>query len=103
MLAEECIPMAFEGRPGKETWLDEDAAEKLLKVVPTGNLAQEQIQKSLNIVVEGADTLRPKLEAIANKRAAILQESHNRVRRGRKATVTPQLPADILGFYVYLP
>ena len=103
MLAEECIPMAFEGRPGKETWLNENAAEKLLKVIPTGNLMSEQIQKALTIVAEGTEALQPKLIEIADERAAMLQESHNRVRRGRKATVTPQLPADILGFYVYLP
>ncbi len=103
MLAEECVPMAFEGRPEKETWLDEAAAEKLLTVIPSGNVLPEQIERSLNIVVDGVEALQPKLNDIADERAAALQESHNRVRRGRKATVTPQLPADILGFYVYLP
>ncbi len=103
MLAEECIPMAFEGRPGKETWLDEAAAERLLKVIPSGNVLPEVITKALNIVADGIESLQPQLNTIAGKRAAALQESHNRVRRNKKAIVTPQLPADILGFYVYLP
>ena len=103
MLAEECVPMAFEGRPGRETWLDEAAAERLLKVIPSGNVLPEVMEKSLNIVADGIDELNPKLEEIAKERAMKLQESHNRVRKGRRAAVTPQLPADILGFYVYLP
>ena len=34
--------------------------------------------------------------------AAPLWETRNCVRRGWKPTVTPQFPADIPGFYVYL-
>lgn len=104
MLAEECIPVAFEGRPGKEKrWLDEKETENLLKVIPSGNVPKEQIEDSLNIIVDRVDLLQPKLNEIAEVRAAVLQDSHNRVRRGRKAEVKPQLPVDILGFYVYLP
>ena len=77
--------------------------EKLLKVIPSGNIMPGQIQKALMIVAEGIEALQPKLNEIADERAAVLQESHNRVRRGRKVTVPSQLPADILGFYVYLP
>lgn len=104
MLAEECIPAAFEGRPGKEKrWLDEAETEKLLKVIPSGNIPKEQNEDSLNIIVDGVSLLQPKLNEIAEVRAAVLQDSHNRVRKGRKAEVKPQLPVDILGFYVYLP
>ena len=101
MLAEECIPVAFEGHPGKEKrWLKEAETENLLKVIPSGNEPKEQIESSLNIIVDGVDLLQPSLDEIANKRAAVLQDSHD---KGRKAEVKPQLPVDILGFYVYLP
>ena len=59
MLAEECIPVAFEGRPGKEKrWLDEKETENLLKVIPSGNVPKEQIEDSLNIIVDRVDLLQ---------------------------------------------
>ncbi len=70
MLAEECIPAAFEESP---RWLDETEKEKLLKVIPSGNIPKEQIENSLNIIVDGVVLLQSKLNEIAGKRAAALQ------------------------------
>jgi hypothetical protein len=48
------------------------------------------------------------LDVTAYERGKELLAAHRRVRqaiqrRGMKETIEPQLPADILGLYVYLP
>ena len=58
--------------------------------------------------VDGFHRLAPDLEKTAGDRAETLLKEHRRVREAAKATgvrykVSPQLPPDILGIYVYLP
>ena len=67
----------------------------------------EQAAESLERVLAGLDLLRPAIDRFAAARAADLAAEHERVRdvadlRGR-TTVTPQLPVDVLGIYVFLP
>ena len=52
--------------------------------------------------------MRPRIEQEVKARASTLLESHQRVRkaaqlRGVSYRVEPQLPADVLGIYVFLP
>ena len=106
-LAEEVRILAFTGSPDTPTWLPTDAADHLLDVPATGNVLPEQADDALERVLAGLDGLRPAIDRVAAARAADLAAEHVRVRdiadlRGR-TTVTPQLPVDILGIYVFLP
>ena len=107
-LAEEVRVLAFTGAPDAASWLaDAGEADRLLDLVPAGNVLPEQANAALERVVAGLDDLRPAIERVAAARAAYLMTDHERVRevvslRG-KTTVTPQLPVDILGIYVFLP
>jgi superfamily II DNA or RNA helicase len=106
-LAEEVRVLAFAGSPDDPTWLADAAADRLLDLAPSGNVLPEQARDALERVLAGIDALRPAIERVAAARAADLAAEHERVRdvadlRGRTA-VTPQLPVDILGVYVFLP
>jgi superfamily II DNA or RNA helicase len=109
LLAEECGLLAFEGPITDARWLDAGAAERLLLAVPAGNVDPGQAAYFLRQVVDGLEHLGPRLEQDAQARAAILLDSHRRVRRqsggsgGAGDRVEAQLPPDVLGLYVYLP
>ncbi len=107
-LAEECRLLAFTGPPEDAVWLDEKAAEGLLWAAPDANIGGEQAAGFIWKVVEGYEALRPKVEGEARSRAAALKDAHARVRvsahlPGLACEVEPQLPADLLGIYVFLP
>ncbi len=106
-IAEEVRVLGFTGAPDAAVWLEPGAADALLDLVPTGNVMPEQAAQALERVTDGLDALRPAIERVAAARAADLAADHERVRevaalRGR-TTVTPQLPVDVLGAYVFLP
>ncbi|GAB4245451.1 MAG: helicase-related protein [Thermoleophilia bacterium] len=108
LLAEECRAVAFRGAPGEAEWLGEDGVEALLAATPSGNIAPDQAGSALERIVTDFDHLRPHLASVAEERAAVLAEAHERVRRAARATgggveVRPELPPDVLGLYVYLP
>ena len=100
--------MAFEGSPETATWLAADRAEALMDVLPSGNILPEQAAERVRQVVAHYEALRPHLEEEARRRAEVLLESHQRVRRAARLTgisysADPKLPIDVLGIYVYLP
>lgn len=106
-LAEEVRILGFSGSPDAPSWLPVEDADRLLDLRPSGNVVPEQAAESLERVVAGLDLLRPAIDRVAATRAADLAAEHERVRdvadlRGR-TTVTPQLPVDVLGIYVFLP
>jgi len=109
LLAEECRAVAFRGAPSEAEWLADEGVEGLLTVAPTGNIAPDQAQAALERILVDFDQVRPHLDHVAEARAAVLAGSHERVRQawtratGKAATVTPELPADVLGLYVFLP
>jgi superfamily II DNA or RNA helicase len=107
-LAEECRLLAFAGPPDAPEWLDDAAAEALLRAKPDANIYPEQAAGFVRAVVEVFDQLRPRLEEEAGRRARALLDAHRRVReaaelRGVSYRVEPQVPVDLLGVYVYLP
>jgi superfamily II DNA or RNA helicase len=108
-LAEEIGLLAFEGAPtASARWLDAAAAEALLAVRPSGNIGDDQKKSFISAVIAGLERLRPALEANAARRGEALLDAHRRVRtasrsRGLSYRVTPQLPVDVLGIYVFLP
>ena len=107
-IAEECRMLAFTGAPEQAEWLDDEAAEALLRAEPDANIAPEQASDFVRRVVEGIGALRPRLEAEAQRRAEALLDAHRRVRAAARIQhvryrVEPKPPADILGIYVFLP
>lgn len=107
-LAEECVLLAFQGSPQNAAWLDEGQAEALLQVAPSQNVPREMAVSFAAEVIHGYSWIEPHLRSTADNRADRLLAAHRRVRsaakiRGVSYSVSPKLPADVLGIYVYLP
>ncbi len=107
MLAEDLEVLAFEGSPAAPVWLPKDAAEALLSASADANIPQEQRVDFTRRVIDRAGDLSTHLATRARERAAELAEVHHRTRREAGATgrvsVTPHLPVDVLGTYLFLP
>ncbi len=106
MLAEELQLVAFEGRPGNARWLD--SADGLLDAEPGGNVDPGQARELLSGILGELGAVERHLEELSKRRAGELLQSHQRVRQaggrtGLSHTVEPQLPADLLGVYLFLP
>jgi hypothetical protein len=100
--------LAFQGSPQNAAWLDEGQAEALLQVAPSQNVPREMAVSFAAEVVHGYSWIEPHLRSTADNRANRLLAAHRRVRsaakiRGVSYSVSPKLPADVLGIYVYLP
>lgn len=111
MLAEECLALAIRGRQSPE-WLTGPDAARLLESVPAGNLPREAAQREVARALEALHAERPRLDALADQRAAALRQDHERVRQatGRRIgagagqhQVQACLPVDVVGVYVLLP
>lgn len=108
LLAEDMQPMAFAGSVEEPEWLDPEAIEDLLQTGPDANIPHEQEVSFLQQALEDTSMLQAEIDSFATKRGDELLDSHVRVRQsakmsGRRPTVQPNLPADIIGVYVYLP
>lgn len=108
LLAEEAQLLAFEGSPGSARWLTPQQAEALLDVSADQNINRDQAEDFVRKVVEGYGNLVPAIKIHAKGRADELLLAHRRVRdaskvKGVSYRVEPQLPADVLGLYVFLP
>lgn len=104
-LAEDVLIAAFEGASEEARWLDGTATNALLSASPTGEVPDAA--GVVETILDGWASIRPSLEALARSRADDLLRSHERVREaagaGGTAVVTPRLPVDVLGIYVFLP
>jgi hypothetical protein len=108
LLAEDCQLVAFAGAPTEPAWLPREAAEALLAAEPDENVTDDVARSFLRKVLDNLGPIAARLDALARERGDALLAAHKRVRqasqrRGVKETIQPQLPADILGVYVYLP
>jgi hypothetical protein len=107
ILAEEILPLACTGNADAPIWLAPDIGEQLLVARPERNLVATAIEQQLGLLLAGLPKLQIALEAVAEERATLQLQAHERVReaaraRGRVA-IAPVLPVDILGAYVLLP
>ena len=107
-IAEECRILAFAGSPANPEWMSASDAESHLHSEPHGNVSPEQGRDFVSAVIEHFESLQPHIETEAMERADQLLGSHQRVRQATKTTgikyeVKPQLPADVVGIYIYLP
>lgn len=112
MLAEEAALLAFAGMPQSPEWLDGDETEALLDATPRGNVAADAARDFVSEVLAADAAWRPRLDAEAHDRASAAAEAHARVRdadrrrsggSSARLRVSPQLPVDVVGVYVFLP
>lgn len=108
LLAEDALTVAFRGSPARADWLGDDEIERLLRATPSANVPVELAREQLRRVADELGALSGELDARVHERAAVLLDAHRRVRSAAKlgvraVRVEPQLPADLLGVYVYLP
>jgi superfamily II DNA or RNA helicase len=109
LLAEDAEVLAFTGSPAEASWLGADATKRLLDVRAEANVPPELASRAVERILDDFDVIRPVVDARARERADALKAAHRRVREaadlrtGTRYRVEPQLPADVLGIYVYLP
>ncbi|MEX2382207.1 MAG: DEAD/DEAH box helicase, partial [Opitutales bacterium] len=108
LLVEDSMMMAFEGLPKNARWLAEDSVSQLLDIRPEGNVLAEQAAGQVQRVLDELSDTREAINVEVTTRGEKLVKAHTRVRsasnlRGIKYTVTPVLPADVLGIYLFLP
>ena len=108
LLAEDCQLVAFSGAPATPSWLSREVAESLLQAEPDENVSDDVARAFVRKVLDNLGPIQGRLDVLAYERGKELLAAHRRVRqaiqrRGMKETIEPQLPADILGLYVYLP
>ena len=110
LLAEDCLLLAFTGSPDNAEWLSREASQILLHAEPDASreVPFGQAQSMIQRVLDGYPAMMPHLDEVAHERGKELLDAHRRVRdaarqKGLTYRVEPNLPADILGIYVYLP
>ena len=107
LLAEDAVLLGFRGAPHQAEWLTVDDAAELIKARPTANINPEIARAQLERILEGFAHVEGRIQVEAQASADRLLEAHTRVRRsariGGQVRVASQLPADILGVYVFLP
>ena len=107
LLAEECLGVAVRGGAAPEV-LAEDDALSLLSLEPGRNMADGQKTHLIQQALDALPVLEPTFKRLAHERARQLLLDHRRIRdasaiRGERYQVTPALPVDIIGVYVFLP
>lgn len=108
-MAEDAQVLAYHSDHATPDWLPEAELQALLDAQPSGNVLPQLATAQLQRVLASLPQLRGRLDDLAKQRAALLTEDHSRVRRAvnfkgsRRLEIRPELPADILGIYVYLP
>lgn len=113
-VAEEAKVVAFRGSPANPTWLSDDEVQHVLAARPDANVPADAAKNAMTAVLQALPLLGGHLDATATAVASRLREDHVTVRAaargdrvGRLAThgldVTPVLPPDVLGVYVYRP
>ncbi|WP_428938700.1 helicase-related protein [Fontivita pretiosa] len=108
LLAEDSQLLAFAGAPDKAQWLDAAKTQKLQYAEPKQNITPSQAADFVRKVIDRFEHLRPRIEQFARQRGQELLDAHRRVReaarmRGVRYEIRPELPADVLGIYVFLP
>ena len=108
LLAEDCQMVAFEGAPDDADWLDPVQTRELLQATPEENVNDDVARSFIETIVQNADHLMAHLDTVATERGEELLQQHQDVRRaaqrrGIQYNIEPQLPADLLGVYVFVP
>ena len=107
ILCEEIVPLACTGSPASPVWLNAADSEKLLAARPEQNLIATAIDQQLGLLLGSLTAIQSALAAVADERAALQLQAHERVREASKSkgrvSIEPVLPVDLLGAYVLMP
>jgi superfamily II DNA or RNA helicase len=108
LLVEDAKVLAFTGSPDQAQWLADPDVEQLLVARPDANVGPDQAAGFVRTVTDGLGQLSGHLDAEAEAMAEGLLDAHRQVRdaarrKGVRFSVSPHLPADVLGVYVLLP
>jgi hypothetical protein len=107
LMAEECIVAGFTGSPSNPQWLSPEAALELLATAtPKANANDGIKQREVADLLDRYGELSPDLEVLARERADELAATYARVRmitKGKRSTVHPQMPMDLLGLLILTP
>ncbi len=107
MLAEECLGVAVNGNAAPQP-LTQDAALSLLQLEPGRNMHDGQKSLLIRQTLNSISALDDTFSRLAHARARELLTDHRRIReasaaRGLRYAVTPALPVDKIGVYVFMP
>ena len=113
-VAEEARIVAFSGSPASPRWLEPDEVAELMTALPDANVPRDVVANTMAAVLKAVPSLKGELARVAHEVAEDLRTAHVSVRTaargdrvGRLATqgleVSPELPADLLGVYVFRP
>ena len=107
MLAEECLGVAVNGSTALQP-LTQDDALSMLRLEPGRNMQDGQKSLLIRQTLESISDLDVTFTHLAHERADELLADHRRIReasaaRGLRYSVTPALPVDKIGVYVFMP
>lgn len=107
LLTEECLGVAVQGGNDPELLPEEDALS-LLSLEPGRNMEDGQKTRLIGQALDAVPTLEDIFTRLAHERARELLADHRRIReasdaRGLRYDVTPALPVDKIGVYVFMP
>jgi len=106
-IAEKCFVTGFEGTIRSEKWFEVEKAERLFnQVVPSSIVSDNDRKHWAGLILNDFELTKQKLEKIAEDQAQEIMQSYERVRKaikGKKASVKPLLPGDILAISIILP
>ncbi len=107
LLAEECLAVAAESGQAAQL-LDDAGALDLLCAEPARNMEEGQKTGLIRQELEALAGMEAHFDRIAQQRARQLLADHRRIRdaagaKGMRYSVTPALPVDKIGIYVFLP
>ena len=107
LLTEECLGVVVQGGNDPELLPEEDALS-LLSLEPGRNMEDGQKTRLIGQALDATSALEDTFTRLAHERARELLEDHRRIReasdaRGLRYDVTPALPVDKIGVYVFMP
>ena len=107
LLTEECLGVAVRGGNDPELLPEKDALS-LLSLEPGRNMEDGQKTRLVGQALDAIPTLEDTFNRLAHERAQELLADHRRIReasdaKGLRYAVTPALPVDKIGVYVFMP
>ena len=107
LLTEECLGVAVRGGNDPELLPEEDALS-LLSLEPGRNMEDGQKTRLIGQALDAIPTLEDTFTRLARERAQGVLADHRRIReasdaKGLQYAVTPALPVDKIGVYVFMP
>ena len=107
ILAEECLGVAVKGGAAPQILTEGDALS-LLQLEPSRNMHEGQKTQFIRQTLDSISGMDDTFTRLAHDRARELLTDHRRIReasdaKGLRYSVTPALPVDKIGIYVFMP